>query len=54
MECSLNLSEEDLHLFEIPADQDLLSPEHPGPEIPLLEGESSEDVHQLKIPFAED
>jgi hypothetical protein len=54
MECSLNLSEEDLHLFEIPADQDLLSPEHPGPEIPLPEGESSEDVHQLKIPFVED
>jgi hypothetical protein len=52
MECSLNLSEEDLQAFEIATDQDLLSP-HPSSEI-SLPGQSGQDVHQLSIPFGED
>jgi hypothetical protein len=35
MECSLNLSEEDLQLFEMATEQELLSP-HPPSEIPAL------------------
>ena len=53
MECSLNLSEEDLQSFEIATDQDLLSPQPPF-EIPSLEKENDQDGDQLNIPFAED
>jgi hypothetical protein len=52
MECSLNLSEEDLQSFEIAEDQDLLSP-HPSSEVPLLR-QNGQDTDQLNIPFQED
>jgi hypothetical protein len=50
MECSLNLSEEDLQLFEMAMDQDLLSPCQPF----TMEGHSGLDVDQLSIPFGEE
>lgn len=53
MECSLNLSEEDLKSFEIGSDQDLLSPRPPA-EIPVFGSGSSQDEHQLGFPFNED
>jgi hypothetical protein len=52
MECSLNLSEEDLKSFEIATDQELLSPQPPF-EIPPPEGDDGQDVDQLRIPFAD-
>jgi hypothetical protein len=53
MECSLNLSEEDLQSFEIAADEDILSPHAPF-EFPAAESERVQDVDQLSIPFNED
>jgi len=52
MECSLNLSEEDLKSFEIATDQELLSPQPPF-ELTPLEREDGQDVAQLRIPFAD-
>lgn len=53
MECSLNLSEEDLKSFEMATDQDILSPHLPS-ENPALGGQNGQDEHQLGIPFDED
>jgi len=50
MESSLSLSEEDLQLFEMATDQDLLSPHLPS-EIPVLGAQDGQDEHQLEIPF---
>jgi hypothetical protein len=53
MECSLNLSEEDLESFEMATDQDLLSP-YPPFEIPSAGRADGNDIDQLTIPFAEE
>ena len=53
MECSLNLSEEDLKSFEMGTDQDILSPRLPA-EIPVLKPQDGQDEHQLGIPFSEE
>jgi hypothetical protein len=53
MECSLNLSGEDLQLFEIATEQELLSP-HPPSETSALGAQNGQDEHQLSIPFSED
>lgn len=53
MECSLNLSEEDLQSFEMATDEDILSP-HAPLEFPLVGGEEVPSVDQLNIPFNED
>ena len=52
MGSSLTLSEEDLQLFEIATDQDLLSPRPPF-EVASPEREHGQDIDQLSIPFDE-